>query len=330
MDDPRLMSRLLAFLLTLQLLVCAAAQERHAVVRLEDGSELRGTVVSMDLEQLQLRTAEGLVKIPAVRIRKCTFDTEVAEQGAAGDAAKPPDEPAPAPKPQNPVADKPVSTPPAAKPVAETAPPTESAQEPAPGKETEGTAPTPAEPAAAEDPAETEAPPADKPATKKPAAVTGDTPLAAAADEPVGRQRFHWQARVAELSDRFPWLVPSDPTQWVSMCLLLLASLSLSIYSSTRLASGENQEFGRAVVLSVWFLVTGALQVALVPVNDLSAVIMLLVNPALALLWLRVLFGLSRSAALVAFTIQLGFFVVGYGVLELLDSILRSINAPVV
>jgi hypothetical protein len=124
-------------------------------------------------------------------------------------------------------------------------------------------------------------------------------------------------------------LVPSDPAQWVSMVLLLLACLSLSVYSSTRLASGENQEFGRAVVLSVWFLVTGALQVALVPVNDLSVVIMLLVNPALALLWLRVLFALSRSAAMVAFTIQLGFLVVGYGGLELLDSILRSINAPV-
>lgn len=294
------MSRLLAILLTLHLLVCAAAQERYAVVRLEDGSELRGTVVLMDIEQLQLRTTEGVVKIPAVRIRKCTIES-AEEQSQDPRAPEKPSERAPAQEPVN----APVTAPePAPAPAGEVAPKV------APAGSGATASRSPQSPAGAS---------VDRQQEPELDAVVG----------PTLRQRTYWKPRLAVFSERFPWFVPADPTQWISIGLLLFACLSLSVYSSTRLASGEPQEFARAMVLSVWFLVTGALQVAFVPANDLSAVIMLLVNPAFALLWLRVLFGLSRSAALVAFTIQLGFVVVGYGVIELLDSILRSINAPI-
>jgi hypothetical protein len=286
------MPRLLAILLALQLLVCVTAQEeRRATVRLDNGTELQGTVVELDLRQLQLRTEKGVVTIPAVRILKFSF--EQAE----------PSDPAPAPTSGEPVAvTGPVSpaTPALADPAA---PVTATGQAP-------GVAPVP--PAAA---------PAGETAAK-PAPVSIE-------DAPAVRSRTHWQARLRNLGASYTWLLPDGAAQWVSIGLLLFLTLALSIYSSVRLASGEVVEFARCTVLSAWFMATGFLQVALVPSSPFAAAVMLLANPALALFWLRVLFGLSRSAAIVAFTIQLGFLVVSYGVLNLLDSILASVQAPV-
>ncbi len=72
--------------------------------------------------------------------------------------------------------------------------------------------------------------------------------------------------------------------------------------------------------------VTTLLQVALVPTLQLSTFVMLIANPALALFWLRSLFDLTRGAAVIAFAVQLGFVLLGYGVLELVTALLGSIN----
>lgn len=294
-DQP--MPRLLAILLALQLLVGLAAQEeRRATVRLDDGMELQGTVVELDLRQLQLRTDRGVVTIPAVRILKFSF--EPAEQAQAeSEPAKALTAPVTSPA-------APVTAAPAAEPVPKVAPAVQDkGQQPA-------AAPVP-----------------------PPAAPAGETAAKQAPEtidaEPTVSPRIHWQARLRALGASYTWLLPDGAAQWVSIGLLLFLTLSLSIYSSVRLASGEIVEFTRCTVLSAWFLVTGFVQVALVPSGPFAAAVMLLANPAMALFWLRLLFGLSRSAAVVAFTIQLGFLVVSYGVLNLLDSILASVQTPV-
>lgn len=316
------MPRLLALLLALQLLVCAHAQtERRAVVRLEDGTELQGEVVAMDLQQLQLRTAEGVVTIPAVRIAKCSIES--------------------VPSTQPPPAGAPAPTPSPVQPPQEPAAPAQAIQEPGPAA------------TGAREPAEIGVPdtaashdgqePANQPTTSEqdsPAVaaptVGGPKPRSARPlpDEPDTTtgvpSRTYWKARLASFERTYSWVVPDGVAQWCSVGLSLFLVLALSLYSSVRLASGELVEFSRCVFLSAWFLGTGFLQVALVPGNHLAAVIVLLANPALALFWLRVLFGLSRSAAIVAFTIQVGMFALAYGMLNLLDSILASVQTPAV
>ena len=73
--------------------------------------------------------------------------------------------------------------------------------------------------------------------------------------------------------------------------------------------------------LSAFFL-----QVAMVPVNDLSVTLMLLANTTMALFWVGALFALPRVNALIAFAIQLGFVAFGWGVLELVTALLGSVG----
>jgi hypothetical protein len=151
-------------------------------------------------------------------------------------------------------------------------------------------------------------------------------PQDAAADpQPFGRPAY-FRSRMAALEEVYPWLVPTMPTQWISCGLLLFAVLSLVVHLSTSVVAGESPNFGRSVFVAFWYLVTGALQMIMVPPLAFATLVMLVANPALALFWLRQLFGLSRGAAVVALAVQLGFAVVGYGLLELVSSLLHSID----
>ena len=64
----------------------------------------------------------------------------------------------------------------------------------------------------------------------------------------------------------------------------------------------------------------------MVPVNDLSVVLMILLNSTLSLFGLVGLFGLSRSGAAVALMVQLGFAVLVFGILELVTALLGSVG----
>lgn len=153
-------------------------------------------------------------------------------------------------------------------------------------------------------------------------------PIDPNAEPPHDLRRSRLRHRLEALDERYPWLAPAAPSQWLSLGLLLGISLVLTVHVSARVAGSENPSLGRSSAMGVWYLLTTFLQIAAVPVNDLTVVLMLLGNTTLALFWLRGLFGLARVGALIAFAVQLGFFVLGYGALELIDALLGSIVAP--
>ncbi len=143
------------------------------------------------------------------------------------------------------------------------------------------------------------------------------------------RGRSLLRLRLEVVDAAFPWLVPTAPTQWISIGLLLFVSLCLVIHLSTRVSGADGVALGRSMALASWYMVTGLVQMALVPASQFSTGVMLLANPAVALFWLCTLFGLSRGASVVAFAVQLGFVVLGYGVLELVTSLLGSIGTDI-
>lgn len=75
------MFRLLQLVLILALSVCGRAQERHATVELFGGEVLVGTVVSIDLSEVQLRVGDTVHKLPSGRIRRCRIEEAAAAEG---------------------------------------------------------------------------------------------------------------------------------------------------------------------------------------------------------------------------------------------------------
>ncbi|MBL8750460.1 MAG: hypothetical protein JNK78_14955 [Planctomycetes bacterium] len=146
------------------------------------------------------------------------------------------------------------------------------------------------------------------------------------ASTPFPTRQTRLRARIAIVDEAYPWLVPTEPMQWLSVALLMFACLSLVVHLSVSVVGAENNAAGRAMAMAVWYLVTAFLQVALVPSAQLATFVMLVLNPALALFWLRNLFAMTRGGAMVAFAVQLGFLLLGYGVLELITSLLGSIG----
>jgi hypothetical protein len=154
-------------------------------------------------------------------------------------------------------------------------------------------------------------------------------PTAAAQPPHDLRGRSRLRQRLELLDERYPWLAPSHPSQWVSIGLLLAILSSFAVYHSVRIAGAEGASFGRGALVAGWYLFSGALQLAAVPCNDLSVVLMLLANPTLALFWLSGLFGMTRLGASIALAIQLGIGVLAFGVLELITAVLGSIGTPI-
>jgi hypothetical protein len=140
------------------------------------------------------------------------------------------------------------------------------------------------------------------------------------------RHSSRFASRVAVLDARYPWLVPAVPMQWASLGLALFALLSLVIHSAIKVASGESPEFSRSVRLAAVYLLFGAAQFVFVPANDFAVAVTLLANPTVVLFLLCRWFGLGRASAVLALAVQLGFLVLGFGTLELVDAILASIG----
>lgn len=205
---------------------------------------------------------------------------------------------------------------------------------PQPAGEPAGTAPA-ADPAAADGTAAPDPEAAAAPAPAKPAArITWKRPLPDPVDPtaeavPVDlRGQSRLRQRLAVFTERYPWLAPATPSQWLSMALLSAILACFVVHCGAKVAGAETPGAGRSTGLAAWYLLSGLLQLAMVPVNDLTVVLMLLGNTSLALFWLRSLYGLSRLAAVIALAVQLGFVVLGYGVLELVSAILGSVAPP--
>lgn len=136
-----------------------------------------------------------------------------------------------------------------------------------------------------------------------------------------------WRRRIEQLDRAYPWLVPAAPSQWISIGLLLLVGASLVMHLSVSVASGEPVQLGKSVGMGIACVVSGLLQVAMVPVSDLSIVLMLLGNTSLLLFGLCTVLGLARFSAAVALCVQLGFAVLVFGILELVTALLGSVGA---
>lgn len=143
------------------------------------------------------------------------------------------------------------------------------------------------------------------------------------------RRQTRLRARIEALDRAYPWLEPTAPPQWISLGLLLAIASTLVVHLSVRFAGAEASGLGRCFGLTAWYMLTGFLQLAMVPVNDLSVTLMLLANTTMALFWVGALFALPRINALIAFAIQLGFVALGYGVLELVNALLGSVGVRV-
>lgn len=182
---------------------------------------------------------------------------------------------------------------------------------------------------AAKSPQEAKSKPAVPPQGK---AKTPHAPQAAPETDPAiaaiphdVRHRSLLRARLDSLDEAYRWLQPTAPMQWLSLGLLLAIALSLTVHASVRIVGAEAATLPRSASIGLWYLVSGFAQVAGVPANNLTIVLMLLANPTIALFLLTTLFGLTRTGALIAFAVQLGVGVLGFGVLELVTAVLGSI-----
>ena len=278
--------------------------QRYATVTTMAGQTYVGRVVAMNLEAVEIEVEGGTVRIPAAEMRSCRFN-QAAEVPPAPASVEV--EPAPA---QAPAATEGS----AGTPVAETP----QAPSGGVGEETAGGAGTAA---------------TTQPTVPEPR-ITWKRPLPDPADpsgsgsRPVDRQhRSLLRARIAALDETYPWLAPTAPSQWFSLGLLLLVSLGLMVHMSVHVAGAEAPQLGRSIGLGVWYLLTGTLQLAMVPTCDLGIVLMLLGNSTMSLFWLSGLFGLPRSGAVIALLVQLGFAALVWGVLELVTALLGSVGA---
>lgn len=280
------------------------AQERAATVVLNDGQVLEGTVLEIQLGSMRMRVGDEVFTIATADVQSCRFaepPASGADGEAQGEAQGGAQEPASNAQGQQP---------------APAAPQGEGAPAPAPAGEVA------APPRAGETAPSAAAPrtqPTNRPVPAKPRAAVADQPA-------VKRPRSHAAARLEAIGEVYPWLVPSEPTQWISIGLLVFACLSLVVHLSVCVVGAESASFGRSMALALWYELTGLLQFALVPPVHVATFSMLIGNTALALFWLRQLFAVSRGGAVVAFAVQLGFAVLGYGVLELVTSLLASID----
>ena len=281
------------------LLAPVAAQERLASVRLEDGRRLEGRVLSMNLKLFEIQIGNKLLKVPTSLIRSCQFRapddpaTQILRESASGG---------------HPAANK------------------DAAQL---GKETTS---GPRDPAPA--PAVESVSTANKAtvAGPKKSRITWTGPLVDPVDPnsleavPVDERRSHLHRRIGLLDRAYPWLAPAAPSQWISLGVMLLVGLGLMVHMSVHVAGGEKVQLGRSIAFGLCYLVSGLAQVATIPVNDPSIVLMILLNSTLSLFGLVGLFGLPRVGAVVALMVQLGVVVLVFGILELVTALLGSVG----
>lgn len=144
-----------------------------------------------------------------------------------------------------------------------------------------------------------------------------------------GSHRFAspWHARKAELQQDYPWLFPTEAYQWVSLCAMLFALLSLASHMSARLSSSDPVSFGRALLFALLLLIGAAVEMAFVPLDPTAMTIAMTGSSVLVVLLNRLCYRLSLGGSVVAtmlFSVQCG---IGYAVLQLLDTTLRQIGA---
>ena len=283
------------------LLAPLLAQQRMASVQLEDGRRLEGRVLSLSLTLLEIEVSGDVLKVPATRIRSCRF-TE--------------------PETSDPV-------PASEEPQEHSDPPFSKTQDVVAGEQSSAEAKV----VVGELADDTEDGKVQERKLVSSNCVTWvrsrqhPSDVGSFQSVPVDLRHSHWQHRIGLLDAAYPWLVPLAPSQWLSLGLLLLVGAGLVIHLSVYVTGIEKAPAGRSMILGGCYVVTGLFQVASVPVNDLSVVLMLSLNSGLCLFGLVALFGLPRVGAVVALMVQLGFSLLVFGILELVTALLGAVGA---
>lgn len=165
-----------------------------------------------------------------------------------------------------------------------------------------------------------------------PVAGSGKTPKNTPPPRPRSEQRKATPGRdlllyrLEQMDRMYPWLAPSDKIQGISLGVLLLALLALALHLSVKLVATDPPSFARSMGLSSLLLVLVAAEAALVPDGPQAVPLALGVNALLAALGVKAFHRvslLSACAALLMFAVQV---LLGYGVLELIDAMLRSVG----
>lgn len=160
--------------------------------------------------------------------------------------------------------------------------------------------------------------------TKRSAPAKNSKPVAPA-PAPAGRM-LPWSQRTAELQERYPWLVPSEPYQWVSLSVTLFALLALFSHFAAKLSGADQPAFSRAMGLAFALLLAMFLDFALVGRRESAYGIAIAVFVLLVPMLHRSCYRMSFPGALLAsclFTAQVGF---GYAAFRLIDTMLRSMG----
>lgn len=162
-------------------------------------------------------------------------------------------------------------------------------------------------------------------AETKPVVPARNTRPRAVPPAPAGRMT-PWRQRTAELQERYPWLVPTEPYQWVSLGVTLFALLALFSHFAAKLSGADQPGFGRAMGLAFVLLTAVFLDFVFVGRRESAYGIALALFALLVPLLHRSCYRLSLPGALLAsclFTAQLGF---GYAAFRLVDTMLRSMG----
>ncbi len=139
-------------------------------------------------------------------------------------------------------------------------------------------------------------------------------------------RRGTWEARLDALDRAYPWLYPAEPSQWISLGVMLFALLSLAVHFGARLAATENLNFGRATAVGLWLLLTGIGQFAVLPATAPALAGAVAGNLVVLTILFAITYGLSFGGSLLAtflFLVQGG---IGFSLLQLVDATLRSIG----
>lgn len=140
------------------------------------------------------------------------------------------------------------------------------------------------------------------------------------------RYRSLWQKRLDALDRRYPWLFPAEPLQWISLGVMLFALLSLAVHFAARMAASDSLQFGRALFLGAWLLLTSVGLLAVLPPHNQALFGAIVGNLVATTILYAIVYGLSFGGAVLAVFLLAIEGGIGFGLLQLVDATLRSIG----
>lgn len=146
-----------------------------------------------------------------------------------------------------------------------------------------------------------------------------------ASDAAAGPMR-PFRMRTVELQERYPWLVPAQPYQWVSLVVTLFSLLSLFSHFAAKLSGADQPSFGRSMGLAFGLLAALGVEFALVAQQSRAFFLAALTFAALVPVMHRSFYRMSFAGSLLASLLFTAQVALGYAVLQLVDTMLCSMG----